>query len=499
MLKVLESAGSARPMGMRSIWAIGAKFANTPELDRRARLKWLGALFAAALTLWQAPGFGATQAQIDDAWKYGLWWLIKSQNGDGYWDSQGEVKVIATALAVQALNRAPLKTVPFSKGVAWLSNAKAGSVDSLARQAIALNDVGLDITRYVDLLMSRRVLTDRGTWGAYDHFGTSFPDTPLGLAASRLPTYRLTIPQWGQSICELILSQSTSPSSGTWGYFGRTRTLGTLASYGTPAILPTASNLLEIKVFQGVTGNSITCGTTGYTLDTILTNGIAWLAARQNGDGGFGVASTSTVFETAHVYKAMTTIDAGNAAKLVADAYLVAQVSTSQGGWGAGGSRDSLVTALVLSVLPLPSAAVIQDTDGDGIPNVVEVLMGKNASVADAGFSQGGNTEPGLRNSYSFPAPLLRNLALSFNPAISGGKAPYAWRVSAGALPVGMALLGTTGTLAGKPTAAGPYSVAVTVTDAAGASVSAAYDVVVSDIDGVAILGVINSLLLDDN
>lgn len=60
----------------------------------------------------------------------------------------------------------------------------------------------------------------------------------------------------------------------------------------------------------------------------------------------------------------------------------------------------------------------------------------------------------------------------------TGGTAPYAYRVSAGSLPAGIAL-GEDGTLSGTPTAGGRTSFTTTVTDANGNAASRAYDLTV--------------------
>ena len=59
------------------------------------------------------------------------------------------------------------------------------------------------------------------------------------------------------------------------------------------------------------------------------------------------------------------------------------------------------------------------------------------------------------------------------------GTAPYSYAVTAGALPDGLTLDGATGTIGGKPTAAGSFDFTVTATDAYGATGSAAYGIVV--------------------
>jgi hypothetical protein len=61
----------------------------------------------------------------------------------------------------------------------------------------------------------------------------------------------------------------------------------------------------------------------------------------------------------------------------------------------------------------------------------------------------------------------------------SGGVGPYAFAVTAGALPPGLTLNPATGEISGTPTAAGPFSFTITVTDDNGSTASVAYTVTV--------------------
>ena len=62
----------------------------------------------------------------------------------------------------------------------------------------------------------------------------------------------------------------------------------------------------------------------------------------------------------------------------------------------------------------------------------------------------------------------------------SGGLAPYAYAVTAGALPAGLTLNAATGTISGTPSLAGSYSFTVTATDANGCAASITYAVAVA-------------------
>ncbi|MBO0492204.1 putative Ig domain-containing protein [Pseudomonas sp. Marseille-Q1929] len=67
------------------------------------------------------------------------------------------------------------------------------------------------------------------------------------------------------------------------------------------------------------------------------------------------------------------------------------------------------------------------------------------------------------------------NVTFATTLSASGGTAPYSYSISSGATPAGVTLNSSTGTLSGTPTAAGPYTFTVTVTDANGATGSRAY------------------------
>lgn len=455
---------------------------------RSLRLAFLG--LSVVFGMYSSYSQSATPAQIDEARNKGLKWLFEHQAGDGSWRSKPGTEVAATASAIHALNDAQLRGQPFARAVSWLANAEPGSVDSRARQIIALVAAGVKVTPYIAKLNAQRNRTERAVWGSYDHFGTSIPDTALSIGALRTgqndTTGYLHINVRHAFYCEVIPAQS-APVSGkaAWPFTARQSTGAIPAHQTAGSIIPTVYALIELHFFKNSSGwTTANCSTAsqlpsmGATVDSTYVQpaidyGVAWLLDRQNTvTGGFGDAAptTTTVMETALAFLALKTLMPANTqtARDAAVDYLLAQQNPTDGSWGNG---DALLTALVLSVLPAPSTALI-DTDGDGIPDAVETLMGKSTTVADSRPTPGAGTGGGIQglSGYSTVSTTFSLLCSSSYqlPAPSGGLAPYSYAILSGALPSGLSLAASTGIISGMPSSVGTFSFAYTVSDAAG-------------------------------
>lgn len=409
-----------------------------------------------------AAAIAATTAQIDAAREKGLWWLIAHQNSDGRWKSAGGMEVQPTAAAIEAMTNAGMKQgFAYGKAVAWLGNADAPSVDSLSRKIMALKGAGVNEKADLDRLLLWKNNTLVASWGAYDQFDTSYPDTALALGAIRIGQYTYTnqTANLGNAVyCRILPAQR---SDGSWPYIqpSSTTPANTLAG----AILPTAYTLLELQAIRVATGwNVNTCGTSRSLL-TAINNGVSWLLTKKNPDNGFGGNGKSTVLETVLAYQVLNLLQPANSATGAALDYLIASQDAATGSW----QNDPLQTALVLKAFP---ATVMADPDKDGIPTAVELLMGTDPAAADSRNLAAGNGQSvaGVTVPLVLASAYL-NQPFNFNLTATGGTVPYAWVMTTGALPTGLGLSGS-GAISGTPTSVGDFSFTYTVTDAVGTS-----------------------------
>lgn len=383
-------------------------------------------------------------APIDDARFKAMAWLITHQNGDGSWPGAPGLEMAETAAAVEALvNAGMTQSDTFTNGVAWLQNHEAYSTDALSRQIIALAKSGRDTSDLVTRLIDWRnnEASPKSSWGAYDHYGTSYPDTAMALEAIKVAA--ASYAEEGYSVCNIVAQRNTAVADGGWPYF--VPPTGTQPS----GILPTAYSLIVLSRYK-----TSSCGTT--TISSVLTSAASWLTNQQKTPGGgFGEGSAGTVMETALAYRALTAVlGASDPAVVNAQNFLIAQ-QQGDGSWGNG---DALLTTLTLAAMPTVALA---DIDRDGLPDGTETqaLLGTNPNLPDAFGLLRGNGRGIAGETTALPlTKAFIDLPYTASLATSNGTPPYSWLLSSGYLPDGLSLDSNTGEITGTPTALGVYN-----------------------------------------
>jgi hypothetical protein len=415
----------------------------------------------------------AAFADVEQDRAEGIAWLLKHQNGDGSWGEQG-AKVAATAEALAALRNSGADSgFLYSRALSWLANVRAVSNDSLARKITALSAAGFDVNELglVDDLLSRR--NEQLGWGAFEGHRSGFPDTSLALMAINDAGVDYADLTYG---LYLIWVAQDDGDSG-WSYMAGSQGVGQKQQ-----IMPSAYNLMALSAFQSEESSTI-----------YIQSGVNWLVnTTLQSDGSFledSSITTGSVHKTALGYLA---IKASMDAEAVTDmetvlsnaqTYILAQ-QADDGGW----EDDPLSTALALRTLP---STTMSDTDGDGIPDTVETLLGTDSSTADGRDLLAGNgldpdnlQDSGMTAS-SIIQEVLVDSSFASTPSLTGGISPYEWQLSSGGLPTGVSLSSSAnGTLSGTPTTPGVSSFALLVQDA--------------DANNLVVPGFIRVLALDD-
>lgn len=431
-------------------------------------------------------------AQIDTARAKGLAWLIARQAGDGSWKTRGGTDVIATAAILDGFLNAGVKNAsPYTRGLSWLSNARAGSTDALARQAITVFQGGMNptVSMIQPMVRNQEPTLSRG-WGAYRNYGTSFPDTCLAVDALKTTAYTPSSTAQMDTInvaSSLNLIAAKQNTDNGWPYWPHSFTTGVIAAPASK-LVPTAQCVATLSK------NKVTLLAADVPR---IANGIAWIKARQKGDGGFGDGTTSSIHETVPAYLAIVTeLGAADTAAGNALGYIVG-AQNADGGWGG----DPFLTGLALKAMPALSVGALADSDGDGIPDVVETAMSNTGlgGVTADGRPTNGNGNSVLGETAAFdliPAVSAYVNIGNVQLVASGGTPPYTWSVIAGSLPPGMTL-SSAGVLSGAATAMGTYVFTYQVKDSIGKIVKTETTKITIG-DPAWIITIINNILLDD-
>lgn len=415
-----------------------------------------------------------TTAQLDQARIKGLAWLVSHQSGDGSWKNGG-LAIQPTAAALDALTNAGIKLGhPYMAAAAYLENTDSASVDALTRQIMTLDKASLNVAPLVTKLNQWQ--NGKNAWGAYRGYGSSLPDTPLALSAlfqTRALTAQNLPATFGNTLCFGLLSAQRADNSFSYLVNGT----NSPASQASGSLLPTLYAVMALNVVKTNTGwASISCPTS-YVFSTVISNALTWVLGKQSAiDGGFGDYGQSTVLETALAYLVLQKIQPVTYATQLGNAqgYLIAQ-QAADGSWGA----DPLATSLAMQTLPALAPGTLVDSNKNGVPDAVEIVLGWNPTAPNHWALGNGQGVSGATVAKLVAQGTL-NQAFSFTLGASGGTAPYTWSVASGYLPDGLSLNASTGQIIGTPVTAGTFNFSFTVNDALNSGSTVAAQIIIS-------------------
>lgn len=377
----------------------------------------------------------ATQVELDGMRDKAVAWLVRAQQDDGRWTSAAGLDVQATSAAIEALKAAGYSRLPaFASAVAWLQNAEANSVDALARQVSALWAAGSheSVRRLAPALLDWRS-SEGGGWGAYAGYSESNPDTPLSLLALNAAS----VPIDGITDIGNRLANNRASSGGIsqWYYTLATSTV-TVELH--PGVVPTA---YAIKALQA------------YGLAPIaVAEGAAYLRASQapsgTNMGGFlnNGAATYLIWEAAIASEAIERTSASGRADPAVQLALdfLKGKQAANGSWG----NDAFSTATALKHVGSSSAEPL-DTDGDGVPDPLERILGTDVNIADSkGTAPHGDSASDEFHAYRALRSQPTVIALPLGTLqqcceILGGKLPDGLSLSSSASPLKATIAGT--------------------------------------------------------
>jgi hypothetical protein len=418
-----------------------------------------------------SDALSATSAQISTAQTNALVWLYQGQNANGTWSALPTLQIETTSAVLDTLaNVGVTSGATYNAALTALQNTPPASTDAAARALDTLYRSGSNVYAQTTKLAAWSNIANG--WGTLPGQGSNVADTSIATLAMLDASSTYSNQSLVNTTCNVWGPGQTT--SGGWGYHPSPVGSNAPAGLATPATLPTAYALMVLPRLKSKFA-SVNCGSASYTLATMIANGVTWLLAKQNGDGGFGDNGTSGALETALAIRALNAVSTTTYSTQIGNAqnYLIGS-QQANGAW----ANDAFQTALVLQTFP---ATTLAATQVPGVPDVVAAVLwpstppNPRALVPNNGQAVAGQTSSTpILTSAVFRA-LSQQLA---SPA--GGVGPFTYTLVSGNLPDGVTL-GSNGQLTGTPDVTGQFNFSYQVTDAQGTVTTLAGDISIAD------------------
>ena len=194
-----------------------------------------------------------------------------------------------------------------------------------------------------------------------------------------------------------------------------------------------------------------------------------------------GLSATNPLDKTAHAQGSGTVVSSGSTAATAAASELVFAGAGMKAGWSGQITAGNGYSLLQSNVTGSAAATESQAVSAIGTyAGTFTLDSSANWSAVVATFIAPPTPAPAVTTA-SLPGGTV-NAAYSATLAASGGRPPYSWFIASGALPAGLTLASSTGTISGTPTVTGTSNFTVEVSDAQVQTATKALSVTISSV-----------------